>query len=449
MVHHQDLIEITKEILIVKNKLAIIVPYRDRESHLEVFVPYMQEYLKEYDYKIFVIEQSDSKPFNRGKLLNVGARIAIKEGFDYFALHDVDMLPLKNVDYSYPETPIHLISKVDKEVPFIDYFGGVTLFNVHDYKLVNGYSNEYWGWGFEDDDLRYRCAKKNVPFKKIISDTFTKQKLPIFNGVNAYAKIPNVINYNRSFKIELDINLDKVIYDVNKQFDIFPILSIKGYDFKLFYNSFNRFYLQLFDKKGNYYDVHSDIVTTSKNKIVIEYNKKENIITFVVNNIVNSIKLSEYIYNYSNSDDIIIGTDGTKESFFKGTINEFLLKQNDEITIHYKNYNITKYCFTDISGNKNDGKFFNVYLNYFKSFVNHYSYIPFRRNSKLLKLYHKDCGFNDGRWQDDNSRWNQLRYNNEVQFGYHDNINDGLSNCHYTLYGKTKDNKITHLNVGI
>ena len=96
------------------NKLAIIVPYRDRKSHLEVFVPYMTEYLKDYDYKIFVIEQSDDKPFNRGKLLNVGARIAIKEGFDYFALHDVDMLPLKGVDYSYPETPIHLVSKINK-----------------------------------------------------------------------------------------------------------------------------------------------------------------------------------------------------------------------------------------------------------------------------------------------------------------------------------------------
>ena len=77
MVHLHVLIKITKEILIVKNKLAIIIPYRDRASHLEVFVPYMQEYLKDYDYKIFVIEQSDSKPFNRGKLLNVGAKIAI------------------------------------------------------------------------------------------------------------------------------------------------------------------------------------------------------------------------------------------------------------------------------------------------------------------------------------------------------------------------------------
>jgi hypothetical protein len=243
--------------------------------------------------------------------------------------------------------------------------------------------------------------------------------------------------------------MDRVIYKVDSQFDIFPILTISGYDFKLFYNSFNRFYLQLFDKKGNYYDIYSDIVTTSNNKIKIEYNKTDKTIIFTVNEKENTIKLSNYIYNYSNTNDIIIGADGAKENFFKGTINEFLLKENNDVKIHYKNYDITKYKFTDISDNKIDGKFFNVYLDYFKPFVNHYSYIPFRRSSKLLKLEHDDCGFNGGRWRDDNSRWNQLRYNNEVQLGYHNNIDDGLTTLQFKLHGKTKNDKITHLNVGI
>jgi hypothetical protein len=207
--------------------------------------------------------------------------------------------------------------------------------------------------------------------------------------------------------------------------------------------------LQLFDKKGNYYDVYSDIVTTSYNKIKIEYDKNESTIKFLVNTKLNTIHLSNSIHNYSDTDKIIIGSDYDKKDFFKGSINEFLLEQNDEIKIHYKNYNIKNYSFTDISGNKNNGEFFNVYLDYFKPFVNHYSYIPFRRNSKLLKLKHDDCGFNAGRWRDDNSRWNQLRYNNEVQLGYHNNIEDGLSNCIYKLHSKKKDNKITHLNVGI
>jgi hypothetical protein len=57
-------------------KLAIIVPYRDREDHLKQFVPYMENYLLEdlegeADYRIFIINQDDDKPFNRAKLLNI------------------------------------------------------------------------------------------------------------------------------------------------------------------------------------------------------------------------------------------------------------------------------------------------------------------------------------------------------------------------------------------
>ena len=429
------------------HKLGVIVPYRNRNEHLHKFKKSIVNYLesKNIDFVIIIVEQDNAKLFNRGKLCNIGFIESQKENCDYIVIHDVDMIPV-DVDYSYSKVPVHLATD---NIPFESYFGGMTLFPSNIFEKINGFSNLYWGWGFEDDDLRYRCIKNDVTFQKIIGDTFVNEPLPIFNGVDAYAKIPNTINYNRNFKIELDINLDRVIYNVNSQFDIFPILTIEGYDFKLFYNSFNRFYLQLFDKKGNYYDAHSDIVTTSKNKILIEYNKKENTITFTLNGVVNLIKLSYNIWNYSNTNDITIGADNTKEHFFKGTINELLLKQNDEILTHYKNYNITEYRFTDTTGNKNNGKFFNVYLDYFKPFVNHYSYIPFRRNSKLLKLRHDDCGFNDGRWRDDNSRWNQLRYNNEVQFGYHDNIDDGLTTLQFKLHGKTKNDKITHLNVGI
>ena len=278
-------------------RLGIIVPYRNRYEHLQEFKKSIVEYLesKNIDFKIIIVEQDNAKLFNRGMLCNIGFIEAQKENCDYIVIHDIDMIPV-DVDYSYSNVPVHLATD---NIPFESYFGGMTLFPTDIFEKINGFSNLYWGWGFEDDDLRYRCIKNDVTFQNIIADTFSNEKLPIFNGVDAYAKIPNIINYNRNFKIELDINLDRVIYDVNKQFDTFPILTIPGYDFKLFYNSFNRFYLQLFDKKGIYYDVHSDIVTTSKNKIRIEYNKKENTITFVINDTVNIIQLLNlYYYNH-------------------------------------------------------------------------------------------------------------------------------------------------------
>jgi hypothetical protein len=430
------------------HKLGVIVPYRNRYEHLIQFEESITEYLKSKNihFKIIIVEQDDAKLFNRGMLCNIGFLESQKYNCDYVVIHDVDMLPI-DIDYSYSTTPVHLATN---DIPFESYFGGITIFPSDIFEKINGFSNLYWGWGFEDDDLRYRCVKNNIPFAKHIVEDISDKVLPIFNGIDAYALIPNVINYNRNFNIEIDINLDRVVYDLNKQFDIFPILTIDGYDFKLFYNSFNRFYLQIFDKDGIYYDVHSDIVTTSHNKIKIKYNKKNKLIEFSINEKIYNVQLLNYIHNYSNVNSIIIGSDTKLKNFFKGSINKLSIEENGDIKTEYNNYNIENYALNDTSGNDNHGEFFNVYLDKFKPLINYYSYTPYRRESKILKLEHDDCGFNGGRWRDDNSRWNQLRYNNEVQTGYRDNIEDGLTTClDYTLYGKIEENNIIHLNVGI
>jgi predicted glycosyltransferase involved in capsule biosynthesis len=151
-------------------KLAVIVPYRNREEHLKEFIPYMEKILNDegMPFEIFIIEQADNKPFNRAKLLNVGFSEAIS--YDYFAFHDVDMLPVDS-DYSFPDGPTHLSSEVEQfnwGLPYDGYFGGVTLFDKESFSKINGYSNEYWGWGAEDDDVLHRCMIKDV-------DTYRKE----------------------------------------------------------------------------------------------------------------------------------------------------------------------------------------------------------------------------------------------------------------------------------
>lgn len=146
-------------------KLAVIVPYRDRESHMNEFIPWMERVLSKdgITFKIFIIHQGDNKGFNRAKLLNIGYKEA--QDFDYYAFHDVDMLPVDS-DYSYPEGPTHLASRAEQfgyKLPYEGYFGGVTLFDKESFEKINGYSNEYWGWGAEDDDVLYRCAIMDVP----------------------------------------------------------------------------------------------------------------------------------------------------------------------------------------------------------------------------------------------------------------------------------------------
>lgn len=432
----------------MKNKLGIIVPYRDRYDHLQEFLPHMESYLldKGIEYTIIVVEQDNASAFNRGMLCNIGFLEAKKQKCNYVVFHDVDMLPI-DVDYSFSNVPVHLATQ---NIPYPAYFGGITLFPVKDFEKINGFSNFYWGWGFEDDDLRYRCVNNDISFGSYYHSTGDSEELAIFNGNSSYAKIPNVINYNRGFYIKLDINLDRTIYSTQSSFDIFPLLSIKGYDFKLSYTSFNRFYLQVFDSAGKYYDVFSNITTKSNNKIEIEYVKITRRIKLIVNEIlVGIIDLDKPLYNYTKSEYIYFGTDIEKENFFKGTLNDLHIEQGNELLLSYIPFSLDNYEFKDLTKNSNHAKLNDVYLDKFTPPEDYYSYIPHRRESKIKYLPHVDNGFDNGEWKHQTTRWNQLRYNNEVQNGDHDNIEDGLSNCKYTLHGKTANDKYIHLNVGI
>jgi hypothetical protein len=143
-------------------RLAIIVPYRDRQEHVQMFLPHVVAYFARdkldrfIDYAIHIVEQAPGKPFNRGLLKNAGFRIA-RETCDYVCFHDVDYLPLW-ADYSYTPSPTRLIwhGLKERENPET-FFGGVVAFPNDAFARVNGYSNGYWGWGLEDFELGLRC----------------------------------------------------------------------------------------------------------------------------------------------------------------------------------------------------------------------------------------------------------------------------------------------------
>lgn len=147
-------------------KLSVVVPYRNREQHLSQFIPYMEDFLKNdgvFEPSILIVEQADNKPFNRAKLLNVG--YVESKDCDYFCFHDVDMLPI-NSDYSPVEAPTHMATEAEQfgwKLPYDGYFGGVTMFDKESFQKINGYANEYWGWGAEDDDVLSRCLIMNIP----------------------------------------------------------------------------------------------------------------------------------------------------------------------------------------------------------------------------------------------------------------------------------------------
>jgi len=147
--------------------LSIIIPYRDREQHLKKFIPHMNNFLKGIDYKIVIVEQEEGKAFNRAKLLNIGFDLT-KEKSSYFCFHDIDMLPASSeCDYSFVKgvcklsyyvSQFNFIPRPDNEL------GGVTLIDKDSFLDVNGYSNNYWGWGVEDNDFALRCSLKGINF---------------------------------------------------------------------------------------------------------------------------------------------------------------------------------------------------------------------------------------------------------------------------------------------
>lgn len=151
-------------------KLSIIVPYRNREQHLRKFAPHMNMFLNnKIVFNINIIEQCNNKPFNRGLLANIGFDLTQSES-QYCCIHDVDHIPVSDFsDYSYREGVTKLATRVSQfgfKRRNRSELAGVVLFDNETFKKVNGFSNEYWGWGVEDNDLGLRCLKKEISIEE-------------------------------------------------------------------------------------------------------------------------------------------------------------------------------------------------------------------------------------------------------------------------------------------
>ncbi|XP_077557240.1 beta-1,4-N-acetylgalactosaminyltransferase bre-4-like [Haemaphysalis longicornis] len=145
-----------------RHRVAILIPYRNRADQLKVFIYNLHRVLahQQIDYGVFVIEQGDNLEFNRAKLLNVGFQEStLLHDYQCFVFHDVDLVPVddRNV-YTCPEHPRHMSVTIDNKSGFSyrQMFGGVSAVNKQHMLRVNGFSNRYWGWGAEDDDMSYR-----------------------------------------------------------------------------------------------------------------------------------------------------------------------------------------------------------------------------------------------------------------------------------------------------
>lgn len=114
------------------NKIAFIIPYRDRLRNLKIFLNNMHPFFVRHgiNYGVYLIEPIEGITFNRGLLMNIGFLEAISDSYnltgrndssptpywDCFIFHDVDMIP-ENDRLHYtcdPNYPVHYAVAVSK-----------------------------------------------------------------------------------------------------------------------------------------------------------------------------------------------------------------------------------------------------------------------------------------------------------------------------------------------
>uniref|UniRef100_A0A182FTZ8 Beta-1,4-N-acetylgalactosaminyltransferase n=1 Tax=Anopheles albimanus TaxID=7167 RepID=A0A182FTZ8_ANOAL len=148
-----------------RSRVAIIVPYRDREQQLPVFLKNLHPFLmkQQLEYGMYIVEQTPGLTFNKAMIMNIAFTEVMKlRSWECVIFHDIDMLPLDDRNlYACGNQPRHLSPIVDTLGPKLFYstlFGGAIAMTAKQFRTVNGFSNSYWGWGAEDDDMANRLV---------------------------------------------------------------------------------------------------------------------------------------------------------------------------------------------------------------------------------------------------------------------------------------------------
>lgn len=152
-------------------RVAIIVPFRNRSRNLQQFLSHMHPFLtrQQLNYRIVVVEQTSTAAFNRAKLFNIGFVETLKlDHYDCFIFHDVDLLPLNDFNtYGCTHHPRHMYSALDTfryNLPYRTLFGGAIAMQRAHFQKINGFSNKFYGWGAEDDDMYERIRNVGLVF---------------------------------------------------------------------------------------------------------------------------------------------------------------------------------------------------------------------------------------------------------------------------------------------
>ena len=463
----------------MSHKLGICIPYRNRKEHLDKLVPALSKHLNKQgiEHSFYVGHQVDDKLFNRGAMKNIAAKYAFEDGCDYIAWHDVDMLPQEDADYSYPEeNPIHIATKLSKYnygLGYDQYFGGVVLFTKEQVEKTNGYSNDYWDWGMEDDDLFWRCYFEGMTTGKVYRN-YENKTYGYFNGKKSYVEIPanrklvECLNKNHTISILVSAEQqpEKVpiwlVGDTEKKFIEYPIfIKSGGYNYMISFNNSRTYSMRLFnlvrEQIHNWAKRFENIWTW----VTISVNTEKKQIYFYLNDelIRNRFGVKEslpieydkdHLLRYDLRNPFFIGYDNFTNIGFKGKIaevkmyNEYFEPEqiNDIIDGKITDNLVLNYDFSDDSFNKNEVEISNEDISVIENVV------PFRREGSFECMFHIDEGFKNGRWaKGETTARNEKRFVTEMQQKKINYKEDGMSNLKYELVDVEIKNNCKIINV--
>jgi hypothetical protein len=444
----------------MSHKLGICIPYRNRKEHLERLIPHLTKHLNNQgiDHSFYVGHQVDDKLFNRGTMKNIAAYYAFKDGCDYVAWHDVDMLPHEECDYSYPETtPIHIATKLSKYqygLGYDQYFGGVVLFTKEQAERTNGYSNDYWDWGQEDDDLFWRCHFEEMTTGRTIKvdnnktiAKFDGEKSAIFIPTNR--EISSCLHNDHT--ITLTFNAEQqdekvpiwLVGDENKRFIEYPLLRKDGsWTWGLSFNNSRAVTMNVFDRTNMRHYNWAKRYEGMWTQVTLSYNSEEKSAYFYINDELicqmNGIKenipfpINNDLKTHDAIKPFILGFCPHTNTRYKGKICDFKIynkffsdindvsKNTDDIVLdfNFNNENIIK----------QDVEIVNEDIEIIENVV------PFRRDGRFYCLPHIDEGFINGKWaKGETTARNEKRFVTEMQQRKIDYKKDGLNNLKFKL----------------
>jgi hypothetical protein len=404
----------------MSHKLGICIPYRNRKEHIERLIPHLSKHLTEkgIDHTFYVGHQIDDKLFNRGAMKNIAAHYAFEDGCDYIAWHDVDMLSYEECDYSYPtDNPLHIATKLSKynyNLGYDQYFGGVVLFTKEQAYKTNGYSNDYWDWGQEDDDLFWRCYYEGMTTGRVIKTE--KNKLTLnFNGNDSALYVPT----NREISsclhndhtITMTFNADQqedkvpiwLVGDTNKQFIEYPLLRKDGsWTWGLSFNNSRAVTMNIFDRTNMRHYNWAKRFEGMWTQVTMSYNSEEQNTYFYVNDELisqmNGVKqnipfpIRENLKTHDAIKPFLLGFCSHSNTRFKGKISELKIY---DTSID----NITENPILHFDASKQfDGATYNNVAIEKENMKVMRDVLPFRREGRYECLPHIDEGFVNGKW---------------------------------------------------